>query len=916
MPLILKDYQKRALGTPDTEGALSVFLELARGARDAAALNTAFNTARRRILGEHLRDAPYRPLSADAPDIPQVCLRIPTGGGKTLMATHAIERAARLYAGVDHPVVLWLVPTNTIRAQTRDALRTPGHPYREALLSYWPADRLTVIDIDEGEQLRAQDFGARTILIIATMQTLRVDKTAGREVYAYKEAFEPHFKTLPEAEFLERVSDADLAERPYLRDLIGDSNARPIKRSLANLLAWHRPIVIVDEAHNHTTPLSFEVFRRIRPACIIEWTATPAPDQNLLYHVSAQELKAEDMIKLPILLVPHPNWREAVRDALLTRERLAERARLEPDYVRPLVLFQAEPKNGAITVEVLRAHLIEAHRIAERRLAVATGTQRELEGVDLFAPDCPIDFIITVEALREGWDCSFAYVFCTVQNIRSSRDMEQLLGRVLRLPYARERRAPELNRAYAHVCGSGSVQVASELVDRLVSMGFEEFEAASAVQPGTDDLFGDRDSNDGGNAVAEPPQVQSAFEIPAAVAEQLRRSFGEWMPEGVTLDPPAPDTEAPPVVRVTGLLAPATVDAVVDAVPKRHRPELSRQLERHQTRAQIALAPAQRRLDFGPLPRLALPVQGELQLLEPDLLAELAPLSLAAAPADLPGFTREDDEKPFLIDLDRGQLRIAVEHPNYRLDLDSGTDAMPRAELIRLLDLAIRRKSLLQADTIAWIGRVLDGLSARGIDLNYCARHTNRLAEALAQRLKTLVDSQRRQTFQHSLLDGSAGLCLSEHHAFRFDPERYPAHWWFEGRYHFEKHFYPRPGELDSDLNTEETACAVAIDRLDAVRFWVRNLERQPLTSFWLPTATDRFYPDFVLRLNDERLLAVEYKGGDRFSNDDSREKRDIGAVWAAASGGRCLFAMVTDARIAGCPVEQQLQRAIAQSST
>lgn len=71
MPLILKDYQKRALGTPDTEGALSVFLELARGARDANALSTAFNTARRRILGEHLRDAPYRPLSADAPDIPK-----------------------------------------------------------------------------------------------------------------------------------------------------------------------------------------------------------------------------------------------------------------------------------------------------------------------------------------------------------------------------------------------------------------------------------------------------------------------------------------------------------------------------------------------------------------------------------------------------------------------------------------------------------------------------------------------------------------------------------------------------------------------------------------------------------------------------------------------------------------------------
>lgn len=912
MPLILKDYQKRALGTPDTEGALSVFMELARGARDATALTTAFNTARRRIMGETRRDAPYRPLSADAPEIPQVCIRIPTGGGKTLLAAHAIERAARLYVGVTHPVVLWLVPTNTIRAQTRDALRTPGHPYREALLSYWPADRLTVIDIDEGEQLRAQDFGARTLLIIATMQTLRVGQTASRAVYAYKEAFEPHFKTLPEAEFLERVSDSDLAERPYLHALIGDSGVRPIKRSLANLLAWHRPIVIVDEAHNHTTPLSFEVFRRIRPACIIEWTATPAPDQNVLYHVSAQELKAEDMIKLPILLMPHPNWCEAVRDALLTRERLAERARLEPDYIRPLVLFQAEPKNGTVTVETLRAHLIEAHGIAERRIAVATGTLRELDGVDLFAPDCPIDCIITVEALREGWDCSFAYVFCTVQNIRSSRDMEQLLGRVLRLPYARERRAPELNRAYAHVCGSGSVQVASALVDRLISMGFEEFEAVSAVQPGTDDLFGD-DENDDREAIAEPPPVYSAFEIPAAVAEQLRRTFGELMPEGVTLETPdtEADTEVTPVLKVSGPLATATVEALIRAAPKRQQPELARQLERHQTQVQVRLAPSQRRLDFGPLPRLVIPVQGELQLLESALLDELAPLSLAGAPVDLPDFRREEDESAFLIDLHGRRLSIGFERLQQSIDLDHGSDAMPRAELICLLDHAIRRDTLLQADVIAWIGRALDALAARGIELNYCARHLNRLAEHLARRLAVLAGAHRRQAFQLALLDGPTGACLSDHHAFRFHPDRYPARWWFEGRYDFKKHFYPRPGELDSDLNAEETACAVAIDRLEAVRFWVRNLERQPLTSFWLPTATDRFYPDFVLRLNDERLLAVEYKGGDRFSNDDSREKRDIGAVWSAAGDGCCLFAMVTDARTAGLSVEEQLSQVI-----
>lgn len=109
----------------------------------------------------------------------------------------------------------------------------------------------------------------------------------------------------------------------------------------------------------------------------------------------------------------------------------------------------------------------------------------------------------------------------------------------------------------------------------------------------------------------------------------------------------------------------------------------------------------------------------------------------------------------------------------------------------------------------------------------------------------------------------------------------------------------------------EETACAIELDRLDVVKRWVRNLERQPGASFWLPTSTDWFYPDFVAELEDGRLFAMEYKGGDRYSNDDSKEKRDIGMVWAAASDGRCVFAMVTDPQTAGKSVQMQLRQAI-----
>jgi len=887
MAFILKKYQTEALG------ALEAFFTAARGAKTDAEVERAFHEARTTALGEAAPRMPYRPLAREGFVLPQVCIRIPTGGGKTLLAAHAIERAARLYMGTRAPLALWLVPSNTIRTQTLEALKTPGHPYREALLAYYPADLLTVIDITECEQLRAQEFGGRAIVAVGTIQTLRVDNTASRDVYAYKEAFEPHFAGIP-AEGLEVIGEKDLEAQPYL----SRSDLGKVKRSFANLLAHYRPVVIVDEAHNARSDLSFEVFRRIRPSCIIEWTATPARDQNVVYHVSAQELKAESMVKLPIVLSPHPNWQEAVRDAVLTRERLAKEALNEADYVRPIVLFQADAKDGEVPVEKLKSHLIEILHIEERRIVVATGNERGLEGVNLFDRACAIDFVITVEALKEGWDCSFAYVFCTVQNIRSAKDMEQLLGRVLRLPYAQRRASEVLNRAYAHVCSPNTAMVANQLADRLVAMGFEEMEAAQFVQPQLGDLFSEQ--------AQQPAEAQSVIPVPEAAAKALVAAA----PAAVSVGKGEEGTE----VTLTGLLPQAAYDAALAAVPKKEREALGKQFERHQVRAHAATAPSQRGERFMPVPQLCLPVQGEMVLVEPDLLADLADFSLNGQAGDLPGFNKEDAERPYLVDVDGGHLKIRQDDGIHGLNIDLAGEVIRREDVIRELDRRVRREDILQPDMIAWLGRVLDGLVARGIELTYMARHINQLSDAIAKQLKAMEQGLRNTAFQQALFGGVSKASLSDHYQFTFDPHNYPARWLFEGRYDFSKHFYPLPGELKPEISGEETACAIQIDEMPEVKWWVRNLERQPEAAFWLPTSTDRFYPDFVAQLKDGRILVVEYKGAHLFGAPDAKEKRDIGAVWAAASEKRCVFAMVTDTELAGKTVAAQLRAATGQA--
>ena len=163
--------------------------------------------------------------------------------------------------------------------------------------------------------------------------------------------------------------------------------------------------------------------------------------------------------------------------------RLQRLAKDDADYIRPIVLFQAQPRNQEVTVAALKEHLIDIEQIPESKIAIATGDQRELDGIDLFDRTCPIEYVITVEALKEGWDCSFAYIFCSVSRIQSATDVEQLLGRVLRMPYAKQRQETALNKAYAFLSEPSFGEAARALADKLVDMGFEEDEALDNIEP-------------------------------------------------------------------------------------------------------------------------------------------------------------------------------------------------------------------------------------------------------------------------------------------------------------------------------------------------------------------------------------------------------------------------------------------------
>ena len=197
----------------------------------------------------------------------------------------------------------------------------------------------------------------------------------------------------------------------------------------------------------------------------------------------------------------------------------------------------------------------------------------------------------------------------------------------------------------------------------------------------------------------------------------------------------------------------------------------------------------------------------------------------------------------------------------------------------------------------------------RGLALNDLLRFKYQLAKAAQQKIAAYRRQAYASGYQHFLFSPTAAVETSFADGFSFEKSPYPAAWLYEGAYQFKKHFFGGVGELGG--KGEEFECARIIDTLPQVKHWIRNLAGRPQTSFWLPTATDRFYPDFVAELQDGRIFVIEYKGGHLADTADTQEKRNIGELWAAKSNGKGVFLMAEKQNAKGQTLMQQIAAAL-----
>lgn len=450
----LKPYQQQVIND------LALFLENIQEPKDVKeAFYNFWSKHPRTPLFPYIGTA-IEPYKNNVPRVPHICVKVPTAGGKTFIASNAIKTIFDAFAYDKPKAVVWLVPSITILDQTIKNLKDTNHPYRKKINSHF-GNKVEVFD--KAELLQGSGFNATSVkeqlnIFVLSFDSIRTANKEGRKVFEQNGSLQS-FETL-----------------------LGKNE----EISLMKVMQYLNPMIVVDESHNAETELSVDMLREFNPCFILDLTATPRKNSNIISFIDALELKKENMVKLPVIVYNHQDKTEVINSALQLQKRLEQQAIEEEKkggkYIRPIVLFQAQPKNGKdflnaeeekSNVQKLKEKLIEL-KIPAEQIKIKTANINEIKGIDLMSKDCEVRYIITINALKEGWDCPFAYILASLADKSSAVDVEQILGRVLRQPYVMKHNFPLLNLSYVLTASSKFLETLDNIVKGLNKAGFSD----------------------------------------------------------------------------------------------------------------------------------------------------------------------------------------------------------------------------------------------------------------------------------------------------------------------------------------------------------------------------------------------------------------------------------------------------------
>jgi len=856
----LKSYQQKVIEN------LEEYLQYVQEHKN---VSTAFNQYWEDKIGPYnpLDNTGMQPYKNNIPNSAHVCIKVPTAGGKTFIAVNALHSIFSAYDTSKTKAVIWLVPWSNLLQQTVNALSNPEHPYRQKLNALFnhKVEIYEKADLEQGSNFNPTIVKEQLSIFVLSFASLRAKNKEDRKVYQENgqlASFVPQY-----------------ANRKHLLEDVDDT-------ALINVIRSLHPVLVVDESHNAESDLSIEMLKNLNPSFILDLTATPKDNSNIVSLVPAIELKKEHMVKLPVIVYNNHDKTEVINNALHLQRKLENLAiKQEKDggkYIRPIVLFQAQPKtkNDNTTFEKLKEQLLSLG-IPENQIKIKTANIDELKGIDLSDKSCEVRYIITINALKEGWDCPFAYILASLADKSSAVDVEQILGRVLRQPYVQKHKAFQLNLSYVLTASAKFNDTLQSIVEGLKASGFS----------GNEHRVSDKMTEE--EKQQEVVNPVDSFLFP----EQQKETEEEIIDKGrISFDPNAKEED----------IEDTSVITEIETMAEEQNKELEQQIQEQEKqpvdenifqemgdkvkryRVKEANKEIIDKIDF---PQFFLKVTAsdifgtdqellnresllkDFKLSDEDIKIDFDKISSDLYKVDLTE-TVKDNYTPDWVKIEESQ----VKDPIAEYILAKPKDAQISDITHQIMQIIGNMYPIPDQEIKVYVGRILNGMNAEQMrDIlvrkwSYTDKiktHIRKLSDSYAEtRFMDLIKSKRITAKENwklakEIVPGNVGASI--------------------GNSLYEK---------EGTMNNFEERVIMEIGTSSNIEFWHRNLERGK--GFYINGFKANHYPDFILRTKSGKTILIETKG-DHLDGSDSEGKCRLGNEWEKQAGHDFSYFMIFD---------------------
>lgn len=852
----LKPYQQQVIDD------LSLFLEYVQETKDVKNAFYEFWAKHPRTPLYPFPGTAIEPYKNNVPRVPHVCMKVPTAGGKTFIACNALKTIFDAFDYDKPKAVVWLVPSITILEQTLKNLKDPSHPYRQKINSHF-GNKVEVFDkatLLQGSGFNATSVKEQLSIMVFSFDSLRAKNKEDRKVFQ------------------------ENGNLQSFENLLGDN----ADITLGTVIKYLNPVVVVDESHNAESELSVEMLSGLHPSFIFDLTATPRNNSNIISFIDALELKKENMVKLPVIVYNHQDKTEVINSSLQLQQRLEKQAIDEEKnggkYIRPIVLFQAQPKNGKVfssdeeeksNVQKLKEKLLEL-QIPEEQIKIKTANINEIKGLDLMNRDCEVRYIITINALKEGWDCPFAYILASLADKSSAVDVEQILGRVLRQPYVMKHKFPLLNVSYVLTASSKFRDTLQNIVKGLNKAGFSEkdYKLAETCVP---------------EEIKKQDSLQQLVTFPAHEDDKTEDITSDIDITRITIptSTTVPTTETITEIEKVAIQQNEDFEKTISEIEINNTPVLPTEIQQLVRTYEIKEV-FQEQAEKIKLAQFYLKVPGndlfgakEDVLLEKESLLGDFPLSKSDTNIAFNSVASE----LYKVDLDETQkehtptfVRLDGDIKNniiaYILD-PSRKDSRVKNFTHRVMSIIGNMYPIPDSEIKKYITRILGDFTDE--QFNDFAYNEYSYTDKIKQKIKSLSENFAEKKFR-DYLDTDAVFIKPSYILPQYISPGDTAK-------NITKSLYDKEGRM----NNFEERVINEIANMNNIAFWTRNMEKKGFRI----NGFINHYPDFIIQTKSGKIVILETKG----DHLDAEQKIRLGSLWAGKAGNDYRYFMVYERR-------------------